>query len=182
MALRYSDCMPARQTLPLLWLLSDARNDGGLEQALRALPPQSGFVYRHYHLDEDERRHRFDVLAAIAREAGHLVILSGMGDWGADGYYGAARGGEGVWLATAHDSDEIERAARLGADVLFLSPVFPTASHPGAATLGVDQFHLLAAQSPVPVIALGGMTYERAQQLDWPRWGAIDGLASTKAP
>ena len=109
------------------------------------------------------------------------MILSGAGDWGADGYYGAARGGEGVWLATAHDSDEIERAARLGADGLFLSPVFPTASHPGAATLGVDQFHLLAAQSLVPVIALGGMTYERAQQLDWPRWGAIDGLASTKA-
>ena len=37
-------------------------------------------------------------------------------------------------------------------------------------------FRVLAQQSPVPVIALGGMTYERAEMLDWPRWGAIDGL------
>ena len=42
--------------LPLLWLLSDKRNDAGLEDALRALPPRSGFVFRHYHLEESARR------------------------------------------------------------------------------------------------------------------------------
>ena len=43
-------------------------------------------------------------------------------------------------------------------------------------TLGIDGFHVLARQSALPVIALGGMTAERAAQLDWPRWGAIDGI------
>lgn len=166
--------------LPLLWLLSDARNDVGLEDALRALPRGSGFVFRHYHLDPDARRVRFDELAAVARSMGHRVILSGLEDWGADGHYGQK--GPGLYLATAHDGDEVQAAIAQGADGIFLSPVFPTASHPGSETLGPHGFSVLAQQSPVPVIALGGMTHERAVELDWPRWAAIDGLASTNSP
>ena len=180
-AARYSVCVYSRKTLPLLWLLSDARNDAGLEDALAALPPGSGFVFRHYHLGEGARRDRFDALAAIARANGHLVLLSRGSGWGEDGTYGSARLSGGLWLATAHDGDEIARAVRGGADGIFLSPVFPTASHPGAPTLGVHGFHVLAQASPVPVIALGGMNFERAKELDWPRWGAIDGLGSTKS-
>ena len=179
MAARYSASVTNRQTLPLLWLLSDARNDSGLEEALRDLPQGSGFVFRHYHLDEVARRQRFEALAAIARACSHVVILSGAGDWGADGHYGppdSAR--EGLNLFTAHNGDEIAAAIVAGADGIFLSPVFPTRSHPGMPTLGVMGFRVLAQQSPVPVIALGGMTRARARQLDWPRWGAIDGLAS----
>ena len=169
--------MPARQSLPLLWLLSDARNDAGLENALRALPEGSGFVFRHYHLGKEQRRARFDELAKVARGKGHVVILAGDEDWGADGSYGApGHGGSGLRLLTAHDGDELHAAIVDGADAIFLSPVFPTASHPGAATLGIHGFHVLAQQSPLPVIALGGMTHERARELDWPRWGAIDGL------
>ena len=171
--------MSARQSLPLLWLLSDARNDAGLEEALQALPTGSGFVFRHYHLPPEERRARFDALAALARSHGHLVVLSGEEDWGADGHYGAANTlGSGLRLATAHDGDELQQAIAAGVDGIFLSPVFPTNSHPDAKTLGVFGFRVLAQQSPVPVIALGGMNATRARELDWPRWGAIDGLAS----
>ena len=110
-----------------------------------------------------------------------MVILSRASGWGEDGIYGSQRMSDGMWLATAHDGAEVAGAVRAGADGIFLSPVFPTASHPGAAHLGVHGFHVLAQQSPVPVIALGGMDYERANLLDWPRWGAIDGLVSTKS-
>lgn len=165
-------------SLPLLWLLSDARNDAALETALRTLPSGSGFVFRHYHLDPRARRQRFDTLAAIARAVGHTVVLAGLQDWGADGHYGAPDAlGPGLRLATAHDGDEVQAALAAHADGIFLSPVFPTASHPGGATLGVHGFHVLAQQASVPVIALGGMTAARARQLAWPRWGAIDGLA-----
>lgn len=165
----------------MLWLLSDARNDTTIEEALRALPRGSGFVFRHYHLDPAARSARFTALADLARQCGHVVILSGAQDWGADGHYGPPRSlGAGLRLATAHDGAELQAAIAAGADGIFLSPVFATASHPGAATLGLHGFHVLAQQSPVPVIALGGMTHERARELDWPRWGAIDGLASTK--
>ena len=148
--------------------------------ALADLPRGSGFVFRHYHLDPNTRRARFDELAAIARQCGHTVILSGDDDWGAEGHYGSAtRPRDGLFLATAHNEDELAAAVAAGAEGIFLSPVFATASHPGAKTLGIDAFHALARQSPVPVIALGGMTHERARELGWSRWGAIDGLGST---
>lgn len=177
--------MPRRQTLPLLWLLSDARNDARLETALARLPARSGFVFRHYHLEPAERQARFAALAEIAREWRHSVLLSGTSnqarEWGADGVYGAPAGlggaGSLLRLATAHGGAEIQAAAAASADAVFLSPVFPTRSHPDARALGVHGFHVLAQQSPLPVIALGGMNAERARQLDWPRWGAIDGLS-----
>ncbi|MCV0382946.1 MAG: thiamine phosphate synthase [Erythrobacter sp.] len=170
--------------LPLRWLLSDARNDAGLEASIAALPAGSGFVFRHYHLTESDRRARFATLAALARDHGHLVAIArpsgDLGSWKADGTYGAAPRGHGLHLAAAHDADEIQAAIAAGADGIFLSPVFPTASHPGARTLGVRRFRALAMQSPIPVIALGGMTPARARELDWPRWGAIDGLAAPR--
>ena len=181
MTARQSPAEREAEEIPFLWLLSDARNDEGLEDALRALPEGSGFVFRHYHLAPDARRARFDELARLARDGGHVVILAGPEDWGGDGHYGPPEAlGPGLRLATAHDGDELMAAVSAGADGIFLSPVFPTASHPGAATLGVLGFRVLAQQSPVPVIALGGMNETRARELDWPRWGAIDGLGSTK--
>ena len=177
-------CQPS--ALPLLWLLSDARNDARLEETLDRLPPKSGFVYRHYHLGAQARAARFADLAERARENAHRVILSGTpeqaSEWGADGIYGApSRLGPPISdllrLATAHDAAELREAERAGADGVFVSPIFPTRSHEGGATLGVDGFRALAQATALPVIALGGMTAERAAALDWPRWGAIDGLS-----
>ncbi len=174
--------MASDHPLPLLWLLSDARNDALLEQALDNLPPGSGFVFRHYHLGPPARRRRFERLRTQAARSGHCVLLAGQEDWPAAGTYGGQRRrAGGLHIATAHDRAEICAAAQDGADGLFLSPVFPTASHPAAATLGIAGFRALAQESPIPVIALGGMDAEKAQRLDWPRWGAIDGL-TPRAP
>lgn len=177
--------MSLRQSsLPMLWLLSDARNDAALAPALTALPRGSGFVFRHHHLAPFERAARFRMLAPAARAGGHLVVVADDAAtaraWGADGVYGAgvhaAVPGALLRLATAHRGEELAAAAASGVDGVFLSPVFATRSHPGAATLGVHGFHVLAQASPVPVIALGGMNPARARELAWPRWGAIDGL------
>jgi 8-oxo-dGTP diphosphatase len=62
------------------------------------------------------------------------------------------------WVgASCHDAAELARAAALGADFAMLSPVLPTQTHPGAATLGWEQFSALAAASPIPVYGLGGL-------------------------
>lgn len=178
--------MASAKTLPALWLISDARNDAGLERALAALPRESGFIYRHYHLPDGERLARFRVLRRIAKARGHCVILADSAltarEWGADGTYGAPRSlyprRRGmIHLATAHDLRELGLAARLGADAALLSPVFPTRSHPGGAVLGPAGFRLLARQAKLPVIALGGITAARARGLRWTRWAAIDGLS-----
>ena len=171
--------------LPDLWLLSGARNDAALEEALATLPEGSGFVFRHYHLQPAKRRERWEMLRSIVRSKNHLVILSGDAnagvEWGADGIYGPpeklGKTSGLLRFATAHDAVEIELANRTGADALFLSPVFPTRSHPDGDALGETRFHDLAARSAIPVIALGGMTAERARALGVRRWAAIDGLS-----
>lgn len=173
--------MTEGQTLPLLWLLSDERNDARLEATLESLQPGSGFIYRHYHLPEAQRRARFVQLAAKARERGHVVILSRAYGWGENGAYGPANAiasHPGLRLATAHDEAEIAAANAARADAVLLSPVFPTRSHPAGAALGAAQFHRLAALARMPVIALGGMTAARAKELGHARWAAIDGLTS----
>ena len=172
--------MPKRHlSLPQIWLVSDARNDAGLEATLRRLPRGSGLIFRHYHLPPAERRARFEALSRVARRRKHLVFLSGDARtaraWGADGAYGTARilteGPALPRLVTAHSLREL-RGARAHAFVL--SPVFPTRSHPGGRTLGPVRFRLLARQ--VPAIALGGMTARRAAALG-AAWAAIDGLS-----
>lgn len=177
--------MRARQTLPDLWLLSDERNDAVLEEAITTLPKGSGFIFRHYHLAPAARRERFNQLGFLCRLAGHLVVLSSDSDtaleWGADGVYGPpTKLGKRPGLlrfATVHSAREISLADRAGVDAMFLSAVYPTRSHPDGGCLGKTNFLELAARAKAPVIALGGMNAERAAELGWPRWAAIDGLS-----
>ena len=60
--------------------------------------------------------------------------------------------------ASCHDARELEHAAALGLDYVVLGPVKPTASHPGATPLGWPGFAALAADRPMPVYAIGGLT------------------------
>jgi thiamine-phosphate pyrophosphorylase len=186
MAALYSGWVTRAKTLPAIWLISDARNDAGLERTLARLPRGSGFIYRHYHLSDAERHARFRALRQVAKARGHMTILADSAltarEWGADGIYGAPRSltprrAGLIHLATAHSLGELGLAARIGADAALLSPVFPTRSHPGGGTLGAVRFRLLARQAGLPVIALGGMSAHRSQALRWPRWAAIDGLS-----
>ncbi|HZP65302.1 MAG TPA: Nudix family hydrolase [Rudaea sp.] len=62
------------------------------------------------------------------------------------------------WIgASCHDAAELVHAAAIGVDFAVLGPVLPTASHPGAATLGWAGFAELCAAAPLPVYALGGL-------------------------
>lgn len=58
--------------------------------------------------------------------------------------------------ASCHDAAQLCVSVHL-ADVATLSPVGPTASHPGTPTLGWPRFQALAQATPLPVYALGGM-------------------------
>jgi len=75
--------------------------------------------------------------------------------------------------AAAHGREGLARARRLRADVVILSPVFPTASHPGAPALGLWRWAALARRAGRPVVALGGIVASNAGRL--PR--GIAGLA-----
>jgi len=59
--------------------------------------------------------------------------------------------------ASCHSREELEQAGRLGLDFAVLGPVRHTASHPGAPALGWRTFQACAADSPIPVYAIGGL-------------------------
>ncbi len=83
---------------------------------------------------------------------------------------------------SCHHAEELHQAARLGADFATLSPVFPTSSHPQAPALGVDGFHQLRAASPLPVIALGGITPANRQHLAASPVAVISAIWAAAAP
>lgn len=59
--------------------------------------------------------------------------------------------------ASCHDAEELSLAAALGLDYALLSPVRPTASHPGGSVLGWSRFAALVDRVNLPVYALGGL-------------------------
>lgn len=167
--------MPARQPLPRLWLMTDERLGDGLLDAVARLPAGAGIVFRHYSLEAVARRSLFEQVRAAHPG---LLLMAGPAEladrWGAGGSHGPGPG-SGLRTAPAHDLAEIRAAEAAGASLIFLSPVFATPSHPGARPLGPDGFAGLAAQTRLPVIALGGMTDGRAEELVGAYgWAGID--------
>jgi len=81
------------------------------------------------------------------------------------------------WIITssAHSLGALMHAQAL--DAVFLSPVFPTGSHKGAPSLGPARAAFIAAQAPVPVYALGGITARNAALLA-PSFSGIAAIAS----
>jgi thiamine-phosphate pyrophosphorylase len=63
----------------------------------------------------------------------------------------------GYLSAACHSAQALRRAEALRVQTALLSPVFATASHPGAKSLGLRQFRRLVGQSSLPVYALGGV-------------------------
>jgi thiamine-phosphate pyrophosphorylase len=81
------------------------------------------------------------------------------------------------WIITssAHSLRALMGAAAL--DAVFLSPVFATASHPGAKALTAVRAAFIAAHAPVPVYALGGVTPRNAALLA-PAFSGIAAIGS----
>ena len=178
--------MPIRQASdpfwPRRWLMTDERLGGALAEIVARLPGDAGVVFRHYSLPPAERRALFEQVKASA--GSRLLLLAGeaaqAAEWGADGSHGRGPGG-GLRGAPVHDQAGIRRAERDGAQLLFLSPVFPTRSHPGAPTLGLARFAWLARRTRLPVIALGGMDEVRGKRLasfGAHGWAGIDAWAA----
>lgn len=146
--------------LPRRWLMTDERMGYGLWDALARLPRGSGVVFRHYSLPASERRALFEAVRRIARK--RRLVLVWAGPHRTLPSHGRQRG---ALTAPVHSRREAVAAARAGATLLFVSPVYATRSHPDARALGVNRLGLLVRGLEVPVIALGGMD-------EW-RWRAL---------
>lgn len=166
MALRH----PVRSSdrkLPVVWLMTDERMGVRLWDALARLPRGSGVVLRHHATAADARillKHR---VAHIARRRG-LVLVDETTPQTAP-----------IRIGRAHTVREGIAARRAGAEIVFVSPVYPTRTHPGAPALGPLRAALIARAVGLPAVALGGMNalrFRRMAGLGFVGWAAIDAL------
>ena len=169
--------MPKRHScsLPRLWLMTDERMGDAVLSSIKRLPKGSGVIFRHYSLAPVERAVLFGAVKRLARARRLMLVFRGR-----HGGHGRHRG---ALTAPVHSIPERIAAERNGARLIFVSPVFPTRSHPGSRALGRVGFGQLIRGSAVPVIALGGMTPKRARSLGAFRiygWAAISSLTGQK--
>lgn len=165
--------MPARHPpIPRIWLMTDSRMGEGLWGAVERLPRGAGVVVRHQ--GAADRKHLIRKVTKVAR-AKNLVVVVAQGR-GRQNVHNGRRSWRGALVtASAHSRREAVAAIRRGADLLFVSPVFATRSHPGARVLGRANFGRIALGLKIPVIALGGMDARRATSLPGAYgWAGID--------
>ena len=176
------------KNLPSIWLVTDERVPSGMLLASAARLPKGrgGILFRHYRTAPRERRALFDRVAEVARRRRLMLLLAGSAReaaaWGADGWHGrsSGRAAQPLFRSMAvHNVRELCAAELVGADLIFLSPLFATRSHPGGRVLGRVGFAALAHRAEVPVVALGGVRAGHRRMLmglGASGWAAIDGL------
>ena len=164
--------------LPGLWLMTGAWDEAETMAAMRDLPRGAGVVFRHY--DAADRAALGRRLAALARARCLVFVVAGDPALAfrlrADGFHAPEAllhrisawrrlAPHGLATAAAHGDRALRKAREAGADAVFLSPIFATASHPGAPHLGPARFAALAARADLPVVALGGVDAAGARRL-----------------
>ncbi|MDD2794286.1 thiamine phosphate synthase [Acidocella sp.] len=176
---------------PPLWLFSDPARTPDLLAVVRALPPRlCGVVFRHDAAPE--RAALGAQLATLCRARRIALVVAGDARLAARLKAGVhLRGGRraGVLLlprhalvtASAHNLAQLRQAQKAGARIAFISPVFPTASHPGAPVLGGPGFRNLARRAGrANPFALGGINGASIRRLGkfCAGAGAIEALAA----
>ena len=152
--------MNRRQSVPRQWLVADHRLGDGLWHALERLPRGSGILVLYRDLPKSERARLVARIRKVARRRKLTVADEAAGE-----------------AARVHDLRELRRAAAARVPMLFLSPVFPTRSHPEWRPLPRMCAAAMARLARVPVIAVGGMDstkFRRIRRLGFHGWAGID--------
>ena len=161
--------------------MTDERIGRRLWDAVDALPDGAGIVFRHYSLADDARLQLGAKLAEVARRRGLTFAVAGNGGLakklGADFVHKPGAPVSMPWSTAVHDEAQALAAQSAGAVLAFVGPVYPTRSHPGAASLGAERAASLARAYGGPAIALGGMDIERFTRLQAAHPGAFHGFA-----
>jgi len=165
--------MRPRHPLPRLWLFTDERMGEALLPAIGRLPKgRAGVIFRHYHTPEAVRRELLNAVSRVSRKRRLALLVAGpdhgLPSWRSEGFHGRTPHKERrkrLRSVPVHSIRELRQAERAGASLVFLSPVFATASHPGAGYLGRVRFGRLARSSRLPVMALGGIDHRNFRSL-----------------
>jgi thiamine-phosphate pyrophosphorylase len=142
--------MRARQSIPTEWLIIASEGDRAGIEAARRLPPGSGVLLLDRVSIGDVRMLRRRGLTVI-REARGIAVR-------------------------VHDARELRRALSARTPLIFLSPLYPTHSHPEWKPLPRMRAATLARLGKRGLFALGGMDarrFARVKRLGFQGWAGI---------
>lgn len=169
----------------MLWLFTDSVRLPDPRPAVARLPRGlCGVVLRH---DDAAGRARLAYdLARLCRERRNVLVVAG--DWRLAAALGAGvhlRGGRRlpgahgrVCTSSAHGVADLVAAARAGAKLVFLSPVFATASHPGEPGLGAPRWCHAAREARIAVAALGGVSGANVRRVGMRSCAAVGAIGA----
>lgn len=138
-------------------------------------------------------------IAAMCERAGVPFVLNDRPDLavlaGADGVHlgqddlpiAEARRIVGASIAigrSTHDEAQARAAVDEGADIVAFGPIFDTRSKERPdPTVGPSRLAKLAAEIALPIVAIGGITIDRAELITGARWGAaISAVCAAEDP
>ncbi len=177
---------PALASLPRLHLITDdavLRMPGFPDTARSILLAHGAEVALHlrgHGLAGGELYRLAEALGTAARESGACLLVNDRVD------LALAAGADGVQLGrrslpiaaarrllgaarrigfSAHGAEELRHAEAAGADHLIFGTVYPSATHPGEATAGLEGLRRMTAATILPLIAIGGMTTARVGEV-----------------
>lgn len=172
--------------LPPIILMTDDRRLPDPEPAIRALPIGSMVIFRHYdHTDRTRLAMQFHALCRqrslvfLVADDLHLALRLGADGIHLPEYHIGKNPGiyaripvDMLVTSACHGHETLRRLCllpeRFRPDGVLISPVFPTASHPGAPTIGPDRFSTMAhicLNHGMAAIGLGGINAKNVGKL-----------------
>jgi len=169
--------------------MTDERMGEQLWTAIERLPINAGIVFRHYATPSEARVTLAKRIADICHDRSLAFAVAADVDvarsLGADLVHNPAGPTHDLPFSRAvHSIEEAEAAKAEGAALVFVSPIYPTRSHPGREQLAPAVALQIAKAAGVPAIALGGMDSDKFEQLKregFYGWAGIDAWVSEKS-
>jgi thiamine-phosphate pyrophosphorylase len=184
------------RALPKLWVMTDVVRLPDPSPIIAQLPVNSAVVIRHP--DAKIRRALAVRVHSLCKARRVKLLISD--DWrsvaalGADGvhlpersttYMSAGlrlfhRSKRIIVTAASHSERVIHKAYVAKCDAVFVSPVLPTQSHPTTRALGRVRYAQWARGAQMPVIALGGITFNTLRSLNDTCTSGVAGISFTE--
>ena len=174
-----------RLNAPSLWYFTDKDKTKDIINTLSGLPTYSGIVLRNYC--SKERKTIIKNVLRIAKRKNFMVLMGShprvhgninglhLPKWE---YKCRRNTKKQIVSVSAHSLKDKRKIINTKADIIFLSSVFHTNSHPKRKHLGIIRFGLLARSLARPVIALGGINNKNIKKL---KHFPISGVAAIEA-
>lgn len=181
--------------LPKVYYFTDADRGADPVQMALKLPSGCGIVYRHYK--SENRAYIARILSEICRKRKITLLVSQnpllASRVGADGChlpeymlgqipFIRRKFPKLALTAACHSTRALRLAHHYNVDAAFLSPIFPTQSHPGAPNIGLLPASLAIKGISCPVFALGGVTFQNWRQLSCLGFSGFGAISQLEKP